>query len=129
MNKLKSQMTMLTLAAMSLAIVLPGCKYLSGSGRTATEWKRAYQQQKDRADIAHLTSANEKIALQKVLAQLEVERKAGLAVRKENERLAKELAELKQQQSFRKENERLAKELAELKRQLADVKKTPPAVN
>jgi hypothetical protein len=40
-------------------------------------WRNAYNKQIDRADIADLTAANDKIALQKVVAQLATERETG----------------------------------------------------
>jgi hypothetical protein len=40
-------------------------------------WRNAYNKQIDRADIADLTAANDKIALQKVVAQLATERGTG----------------------------------------------------
>jgi len=91
MNKLK--LGMLTLATVSVAVAAPGCNLISEASRSreeAAEWKKSYQEQEARAEVAELTAANERIALQATVSRMN-------KAQEEITRLNEKLAELRRQ--------------------------------
>ncbi len=95
MNKLK--LRMLTLAAVSVAVAAPGCRFISESSRgrkEAAEWKQSYEDQKMRAEVADLTAANHQIALQKALSRINKAEEHIARLRKENAALREQVTDL-----------------------------------